>query len=134
MNLLDIQWYASHLFLKKLFWIDPKPRRVRSSVWSTRFVNFEGVEMENTEKNIYSDVVPRFPEHLQETMSKLPLETQQRLYLDIFKPLDFYELLFEYFKKNDGAQNSCDSEDKRWMLNCVNLCNEKFAGGRESVS
>ena len=46
--------------------------------------------MENTEKNIYADVVPRFPEHLQETMSKLPLETQQRLYLDIFKPLDFY--------------------------------------------
>ena len=55
--------------------------------------------MENTEKNIYADVAHRFPEHLQETMSKLPLETQQRLYLDIFKPLDFYELLFEYFKE-----------------------------------
>ena len=66
--------------------------------------------MENTEKNIYADVVPRFPEHLQETMSKLPLETQQRLYLDIFKPVDFYELLFEYFKEKDGAQNSSDSE------------------------
>ena len=101
--------------------------------------------MENTEKNIYADVVPRFPEHLQETMSKLPLETQQRLYVDIFKPLDFYELLFEYFKEKDGAQNSSDSENKRWMLNCwkscailqkgtLNLCNEKFDGGRESVS
>ena len=101
--------------------------------------------MENTEKNIYADVVPRFPEHLQETMSKLPLETQQRLYLDIFKPLDFYELVFEYFNEKDCARNSSDSEDKRWMLNCwqscailqkgtLNLFNEKFAGGRESVS
>ena len=93
--------------------------------------------MENTEKNIYADVVPRFPEHLQETMSKLPLETQQRLYLDIFKPLDFYELLFEYFKEKDRAQNSSDNEDKRWMLlqkGTLNLCNEKFARERESVN
>ena len=90
--------------------------------------------MENTEKNIYADVVPRFPEHLQETMSKLPLETQQRLYVDIFKPLDFYELLFEYFKEKDRAQNSSDNEDKRWMLlqkGTLNLCNEKFARERE---
>ena len=53
----------------------------------------------NTDKSFYSNVVPRFPEHVQETMAGLSLDQQQKLYLDIFKPLDFYELLFEYFKK-----------------------------------
>jgi len=60
--------------------------------------------MENAEKSVYSNVVPRFPKHLKETMETLPLEQQQQLYLDIFKPLDFYELLFEkHFKKTPTA-------------------------------
>ena len=70
--------------------------------------------MENKRKTLYSDVVPRFPEHLKEKMEELPLEQQRRLYLDIFKPLDFYELLFElYFKKSPEAQTFCDEQNKK---------------------
>lgn len=51
------------------------------------------------------NVEPRFPEHLRETMSKLSLRQQQLLYLDIFKPLDFNELLFQKcFKKSSEEQ------------------------------
>lgn len=45
---------------------------------------------------------PCFPEHLRETMAKLPLRKQQLLYLDIFKPLDFYELLKNFKKSREG--------------------------------
>ena len=61
--------------------------------------------MENTDNSFYSNVVPRFPEHLKETMEKLPLDLQQRLYVDIFKPLDFYELLFQ---ENWWKTSCCD--------------------------
>ena len=54
------------------------------------------------------DFEPRFPEHLRETMSKLPLRQQQLLYLDIFKPLDFYELLFKRFKESGEEQSKAE--------------------------
>ena len=55
------------------------------------------------------DFEPCFPEHLRETMATLSLREQQLLYLDIFKPLDFYELLFEkYFKKSSEEQPKTD--------------------------
>lgn len=59
----------------------------------------------DTDKSFYSNVVPRFPAHVQETMAELSLEQQQKLYLDIFKPLDFYELLFEYMKKTRETES-----------------------------
>lgn len=42
------------------------------------------------------------PDDVREAMAKLTFEEKQSLYLDIFKPLDFYELLFDRcFKKED---------------------------------
>lgn len=70
--------------------------------------------MENADNSFYSNVVPRFPEHLTQTMEKLPLDLQQRFYAGIFKPLDFYELLFERLKKTGETQSrSACSEGRK---------------------
>ena len=45
------------------------------------------------------------PDDVRKAMAKLTLEEKQSLYLDIFKPLDFYELLFDRcFKNEDKCQ------------------------------
>ena len=45
------------------------------------------------------------PDDTRKAMAKLTLEEKQSLYLDIFKPLDFYELLFDRcFKNEDKCQ------------------------------
>ena len=47
------------------------------------------------------------PDDTRKAMAKLTLEEKQSLYLDIFKPLDFYELLFDRcFKNEDKCQPS----------------------------
>ena len=66
-----------------------------------------------TDKSYYSNVVPRFPKHVQETMAELSLEQQQKLYLDIFKPLDFYELLFEHMKKTRETESYSAGKTKK---------------------
>lgn len=41
------------------------------------------------------------PNDVRKAMAKLTFEEKQSLYLDIFKPLDFYELLFDRCFKNE---------------------------------
>ena len=79
--------------------------------------------MGSTENDCYSNFVPRFPEHVQETIAKRPLKKQQELYLDIYKHLDFYELLFEHFKKqgkteisSGNKETSSNDKDTDWRL------------------
>lgn len=53
---------------------------------------------------------PCFPEHVREKMAELSLEKQRLLYLDIFKPLDFYEILFEkYFNKTKEEKSTTET-------------------------
>ena len=44
------------------------------------------------------EIFEYLPNDVQEAMSTLTTEKQHSLYLDIFKPLDFYELLFQRFE------------------------------------
>lgn len=50
------------------------------------------------------------PADVMEAMANLSPEKKYSLYLDIFKPLDFYELLFQrYFKQNEQCQPETQS-------------------------
>ena len=51
---------------------------------------------------------------MKESMAQLTTEKQYSLYLDIFKPLDFYELLFERCCLRNGTK----SEDNRQSVLC----------------
>ena len=47
------------------------------------------------------------PDDVRKAMAKLTFEEKQSLYLDIFKPLDFYALLFDRcFKNEDKCQRT----------------------------
>ena len=50
------------------------------------------------EMTIPEEIFKYLPDDVQEAMSTLTTEKQHSLYLDIFKPLDFYELLFKSFE------------------------------------
>ena len=87
MSLLDIQVTSSRKAVSN--WSQTKTSSLQSVIHPfRRFVNFEGGRDGEYRKQYLCRCRSLFPEHLQETMSKLPLE--QRLYLDIFRPLDFY--------------------------------------------
>ena len=50
------------------------------------------------EMKIPEEIFQYLPSDVQEAMSTLTAEKQYSLYLDIFKPLDFYELLFKHIE------------------------------------
>ena len=50
------------------------------------------------EMTIPEEIFKYLPSDVQEAMSTLTAEKQYSLYLDIFKPLDFYELLFKHIE------------------------------------
>ena len=63
------------------------------------------------EMTIPEEIFKYLPDDVQEAMSTLTTEKQHSLYLDIFKPLDFYELLFKSFEpKNKWTVWRTDEE------------------------
>ena len=75
---------AEHTFSK--FMEKKRPKRTRKYGQSDP----EMTTSEEIFEYLHNDV--------QEAMSTLTTEKQHSLYLDIFKPLDFYELLFQRFE------------------------------------
>ena len=50
---------------------------------------------------------------LTENAKKLSEEEINELVIDIFKPLDFYEILFDRMKNNDERENDSEQSDKK---------------------
>ena len=55
--------------------------------------------------------IKRNSKALTENAKKLSQDELHSLVLDIFKPLDFYEILFDRMKKNDGQKEKTDKQD-----------------------
>ena len=74
------------------------------------------------------------PSEVKESMAQLTTEKQQSLYVDIFKPLDFYELLFERcFKSQNGTKSEdnrqsvlCEVKQTDWSENILGICKRYF--------
>jgi len=60
----------------------------------------EDEESHERETTLDDQMAKFVPDDVREAMAKLTFEEKQSLYLDIFKPLDFYELLFDRCFKN----------------------------------
>ena len=60
-----------------------------------------GEESHEPETTLDQQMAKFVPDDVREAMVKLTFEEKESLYLDIFKPLDFYELLFERCFKKD---------------------------------
>lgn len=60
----------------------------------------EDEESHERETTLDKQMAKFVPDDVREAMAKLTFEEKQSLYLDIFKPLDFYELLFDRCFKN----------------------------------
>ena len=71
--------------------------------------------LSDPEMTLPDEIFQYLPSEVKESMAQLTTEKQQSLYLDIFKPLDFYELLFERCFK---SQNGTKSEDNRQSVLC----------------
>lgn len=61
----------------------------------------EGDETHERETTLDKQIAMLVSNDVKEAMAKLTFEEKQFLYLNIFKPLDFYELLFDRFFKNE---------------------------------
>jgi len=65
----------------------------------------DGQESHERETTLDKQLAKLVSNDVREAMAKLTFEEKQSLYLDIFKPLDFYEVLFDrYFKNEDKCQ------------------------------
>ena len=62
----------------------------------------DGEEAHERETTLDKQIAKIAPNDVREAMGKLTLEEKQSIYLDIFKPLDFYELLFGRCFKNEN--------------------------------
>ena len=71
--------------------------------------------LSDPEVTLPDEIFQYLPNDVKEAMGQLTIDKQQSLYLDIFKPLDFYELLFERCFK---SQNGTKSEDNRQSVLC----------------
>ena len=81
--------------------------------------------LSDPEMRIPEEICQYLPNDVKEAMAQLTTEKQYSLYLDIFKPLDFYELLFERCFK---SQNETKSEDNWQSV----LCKVKQTGWSEN--
>ena len=62
----------------------------------------EKVSQSDPENELEENIRKCVPEDARKAMADMTFEQKQALFLDIFKPLDFYELLFEKcFKENE---------------------------------
>jgi len=61
----------------------------------------EGEESHERETMLDKQMAKLVSNDVMEAVAKLTFEEKQSLYLDIFKPLDFYELLFDRCCKNE---------------------------------
>ena len=66
------------------------------------------------EMTILEEIFEYLPNDVQEAMSTLTTEKQHSLYLDIFKPLDFYELLFQRFEPQNKW--TVKTTDEEWLV------------------
>ena len=65
----------------------------------------DGEKSHERETTLDKQMAKLVPNDIRKAMAKLTFEEKQSLYLDIFKPLDFYELLFDRcFKTEDKCQ------------------------------
>ena len=65
----------------------------------------DGEKSHEREATLDKQMAKLVPDDVRKAMAKLTLEEKLSLYLDIFKPLDFYELLFDRcFKTEDKCQ------------------------------
>ena len=70
----------------------------------------DGEEVQERQTTLDKQMAKIVPNDVREAMSKLTFEEKQSIYLDIFKPLDFYELLFDRCFKNE---NKCQLTTKK---------------------